>query len=154
TLVSRSLPAVVLRPRRRPRRARHLPHARPSAPVGVRPLSLRASREARARAARRRRTAPPARAGGGRMRADSMNEAQREPGRMRRWAKAVRTTLNMPVKYAAYTTARSAGPIYPDRIYVESTNHCNLKCIMCPTGLGVIRRPKGYMAMDLYRRVI
>jgi len=83
-----------------------------------------------------------------------MNEAQREPGRLRRWAKAVRTTLNMPVKYATYATARSAGPIYPDRIYVESTNHCNLKCIMCPTGLGVIRRPKGYMAMDLYRRIV
>ena len=60
----------------------------------------------------------------------------------------------MPVKYATYATARSAGPIYPDRIYVESTNHCNLKCIMCPTGLGVIRRPKGYMAMDLYRRIV
>ena len=67
-----------------------------------------------------------------------MNEAQREPGRMRRWVKAARTTLNMPVKYATYATAGSAGPIYPDRIYVESTNHCNLKCIMCPTGLGVM----------------
>src|SRR4029077_21085394 len=149
TLVPRPLPAVVLCPRRRPRRACDLPHARPAAPLGVRPLPLRAGGEARARAARRRRTAPPTRAGGGRVRDGSMNNAQREPGRMRRGVKAVRTTLNMPVKYATYATARSAGPIYPDRIYVESTNHCNLKCIMCPTGLGVIRRPEGYMAMDL-----
>jgi len=77
---------------------------------------------------------------------------------MRRWIKrvrkTVRTRINMPVKYATYMTGRSAGPIFPDRVYIESTNHCNLKCIMCPTGLGVIRRPKGYMAMDLYRRVV
>jgi hypothetical protein len=58
----------------------------------------------------------------------------------------------MPLKYAAYRTARASGPIFPDRIYIESTNHCDLKCIMCPTGLGVIARPKGYMDMGLYRR--
>src|SRR4029453_6522585 len=85
-----------------------------------------------------------------------MSEAH-EPGRMRRWAKrihkTVHTTLNMPVKYTTYVTGRSAGPIFPDRVYIESTNHCNLKCIMCPTGLGVIQRPKGYMTMDLYRHV-
>src|SRR5262249_53964647 len=153
-VVSRPLPALVLRPRHRAHRACDLPHARPLAPVAVRPLPLRPGREARARAARRRRATPPARPGGGPLSEGAMNGTQREPGRMRRWAKAVRTTLNMPVKYATYATSRSAGPIYPDRIYVESTNHCNLKCIMCPTGLGVIRRPKGYMAMDLYRRVI
>src|SRR4029453_7603471 len=86
-----------------------------------------------------------------------MSEAH-EPGRMRRWAnrihKTVHTTLNMPVKYTTYVTGRSAGPIFPDRVYIESTNHCNLKCIMCPTGLGVIQRPKGYMTMDLSRLVV
>src|SRR4029077_5031308 len=25
---------------------------------------------------------------------------------------------------------------------------------MCPTGIGALRRPKGYMPMDLYRRVV
>jgi MoaA/NifB/PqqE/SkfB family radical SAM enzyme len=74
--------------------------------------------------------------------------------RLSRWRKAVRTRLNMPIKYAAYRRARLAGPIFPDRIYVESTNHCNLKCVMCPTGLGVIERPKGYMDMSLYRRIV
>jgi pyruvate-formate lyase-activating enzyme len=87
-----------------------------------------------------------------------MSGTQPESGQMRRWAKRVRKTLrtklNMPVKYATYMTGRSRGPIFPDRVYIESTNHCNLKCIMCPTGLGVIRRPKGYMTMDLYRRVV
>ena len=73
---------------------------------------------------------------------------------VRRWAKTVRTKLNMPIKYAAYRTGRASAPIFPDRVYLESTNHCNLKCIMCPTGLGVIERPKGYMDMGLYRRII
>ena len=60
----------------------------------------------------------------------------------------------MPLKYAAYRRGAASGPIFPDRIYIESTNHCNLKCIMCPTGLGVIARPKGYMDMGLYRRIV
>src|SRR5262245_40970682 len=76
------------------------------------------------------------------------------PSRWRRWRKALRTTLNMPVKYAAYRRGALSGPIVPDRVYVESTNHCNLKCIMCPTGIGVLARPKGYMDMALYRRIV
>src|SRR5262245_19042743 len=87
-----------------------------------------------------------------------MNGAQPEPGHMRRWIKrvrkTVRTRINMPVKYATYMTGRSAGPIFPDPVYIESTNHCNLRCIMCPTGLGVSQRPKEYMEMGLYRRII
>ena len=71
-----------------------------------------------------------------------------------RWRRSLRAKLNMPVKFAAYRTARSSAPIFPDRVYIESTNHCNLKCIMCPTGLGVIARPKGYMEMSLYRQII
>ena len=76
------------------------------------------------------------------------------PGRFARARKALRARLNMPLKYAAYELARPSGPIFPDRVYIESTNHCNLKCIMCPTGLGVVTRPKGYMDMDLYRSII
>jgi MoaA/NifB/PqqE/SkfB family radical SAM enzyme len=71
-----------------------------------------------------------------------------------RWRRSLRAKLNMPVKFAAYRAASSSAPIFPDRVYIESTNHCNLKCIMCPTGLGVIARPKGYMEMSLYRQII
>jgi MoaA/NifB/PqqE/SkfB family radical SAM enzyme len=76
------------------------------------------------------------------------------PTTIRRWRKTLRTKINMPLKYAAYRRGSLGGPIFPDRIYIESTNHCNLKCIMCPTGIGVIERPKGYMDMGLYRRII
>jgi len=78
------------------------------------------------------------------------------PARSRfdRWRRKARMKLNMPVKYAAYRTGAVSGPMFPDRVYIESTNYCNLKCIMCPTGLGVIKRPKGYMDMKLYRAII
>ena len=43
---------------------------------------------------------------------------------------------------------------YPPReIFVEPTNHCNLKCVMCPQSRG-IKRSKGYMDMELYRKII
>ena len=77
-----------------------------------------------------------------------------ELGRLARWGKTVRNKLNMPVKWASYQMETLAAPTYPDRVYIESTNYCNLKCIMCPTGLGVIQRPKGYMDMKLYRAII
>jgi MoaA/NifB/PqqE/SkfB family radical SAM enzyme len=58
------------------------------------------------------------------------------------------------VKWAAYEAGITHGPFFPDRLYVESTSFCNLHCVMCPTGIGSIRRPKGYMAMDLYQRIV
>lgn len=73
---------------------------------------------------------------------------------VRSHVKALRTKLDMPVKYNAYRRGEDHGRFAPDRLYIESTNHCNLKCIMCPTGLGVMKRPKGYMAMDLYRAIV
>jgi MoaA/NifB/PqqE/SkfB family radical SAM enzyme len=74
--------------------------------------------------------------------------------RLRRRARRLRARANLPVKWAAYEAGATHGPFVPDRLYVESTNHCNLRCIMCPTGLGVIRRPKGYMDLGLFRRIV
>jgi MoaA/NifB/PqqE/SkfB family radical SAM enzyme len=39
-------------------------------------------------------------------------------------------------------------------MYIESTNLCNLDCVMCPTGLKQISRPKGYMDFDLFKAVV
>jgi hypothetical protein len=66
----------------------------------------------------------------------------------------LRARANLPVKWAAYEAGLTRGPFFPDRLYVESTNYCNLKCIMCPTGLGDIRRPKGYMDTGLFQRIV
>lgn len=43
---------------------------------------------------------------------------------------------------------------YPPReIFVEPTNHCNLKCVMCPQSRG-IKKSKGYMDIELYRKIV
>ena len=43
---------------------------------------------------------------------------------------------------------------YPDRLYIEITNVCNLDCVMCPTGLHVLDRSKGHMRWELFTKVI
>jgi MoaA/NifB/PqqE/SkfB family radical SAM enzyme len=74
--------------------------------------------------------------------------------RLRRRARRLRARADLPVKWAAYEAGLTHGPFVPDRLYVESTNHCNLRCVMCPTGLDVIRRPKGYMDVGLFRGIV
>jgi radical SAM protein with 4Fe4S-binding SPASM domain len=41
----------------------------------------------------------------------------------------------------------------PLEVWIEPTNHCNLRCVKCPHALG-LKRPKGFMDGDLYRRLI
>ncbi|MCX6340351.1 MAG: radical SAM protein [Candidatus Aureabacteria bacterium] len=41
----------------------------------------------------------------------------------------------------------------PVRLWIEPTNICNLRCIMCPTGRGRLQNP-GRMSLDLYRKII
>ncbi len=42
----------------------------------------------------------------------------------------------------------------PSYIWLEPTNNCNLKCIMCPTGTGKVDVEKGFMDFALYKRII
>lgn len=41
---------------------------------------------------------------------------------------------------------------FPPRINIEPTNHCNMKCIMCPHG--VMTRKKGIMDMETFKKII
>ncbi|MFH1085254.1 MAG: radical SAM protein [Chloroflexota bacterium] len=43
---------------------------------------------------------------------------------------------------------------YPDRMYLESTNACNLRCIMCPIGCGLAKRKKGFLDYVLFRQIV
>lgn len=43
-------------------------------------------------------------------------------------------------------------PIYPTAIYVEPTNHCNLKCVMCPHGK--MKRARGLMDLGLFKKIV
>jgi radical SAM protein with 4Fe4S-binding SPASM domain len=37
---------------------------------------------------------------------------------------------------------------------IEPTNHCNLKCPECPSGLGTLTRPLGLIKMELFKQLI
>lgn len=62
--------------------------------------------------------------------------------------------LGMAVRYLTYSLHQTHPWTYPYRMYVESTNACNLRCIMCPTGRGETTRKKGFMDWDLFRQVV
>jgi hypothetical protein len=68
----------------------------------------------------------------------------------RRW----RRKALQPVKWLAYETGQTRLVPWPDRMYIESTNLCNLGCIMCPTGRKEITRPKGFIDYDLFKRIV
>ncbi len=44
-------------------------------------------------------------------------------------------------------------PYSPRELWIEPTNHCNLRCVMCPHGNG-LHVQKGYMDMGLYSKII
>lgn len=42
----------------------------------------------------------------------------------------------------------------PPIVQVEPTNVCNLKCPLCPSGTGTMTRPRGFMAMETFHRLL
>ncbi len=42
----------------------------------------------------------------------------------------------------------------PYILFIEPTNICNLKCPMCPTGNGTLKRPKGFMSFDTFKKTV
>ncbi|MBF0382158.1 MAG: SPASM domain-containing protein [Magnetococcales bacterium] len=42
----------------------------------------------------------------------------------------------------------------PTYFWLEPTNNCNLKCVMCPTGMDMLEVDKGFMDFDLYKKII
>ena len=59
-----------------------------------------------------------------------------------------------PVKWLAYETGQTRLVPPPDRMYIESTNICNLGCIMCPTGRKEITRSHGYMKWEVFKQIV
>lgn len=39
----------------------------------------------------------------------------------------------------------------PFYLHIEATNRCNLKCIECPTGMGIITRPRGNLSFENFK---
>ena len=42
----------------------------------------------------------------------------------------------------------------PWSVSIEPTNICNLKCPQCPVGLGILSRPKGFIDLNLFKKII
>jgi radical SAM protein with 4Fe4S-binding SPASM domain len=53
----------------------------------------------------------------------------------------------------AYRDGAGVVPCGPRELWIEPTNYCNLKCVMCPHGKG-IRVKQGYMELELYSKII
>ena len=43
---------------------------------------------------------------------------------------------------------------YPPAVFIETTNICNLKCPLCPSGNGTLERAKGYMEFSTFTKII
>ncbi|MCL5018798.1 MAG: radical SAM protein [Candidatus Pacearchaeota archaeon] len=42
----------------------------------------------------------------------------------------------------------------PHTVMIEPTNTCNLKCPLCPTGAGLIKRAKGFLKFSDFKKVV
>lgn len=62
--------------------------------------------------------------------------------------------INKIKKYFFYNVRKTNLPFYPDRLYLELTNHCNFECIMCPNGKGLMKRERGFMDFGLAKKII
>ncbi len=83
------------------------------------------------------------------------------PTAERGWQDRARTRLRFysqqalaPVKWLAYASGQTRWVPYPDRLYIESTNLCNLSCVMCPTGRKEVTRPKGFMEFEVFQQIV
>ena len=74
--------------------------------------------------------------------------------RVRNRVRRQKRRASMAARWIAYRARLTRPPTFPDRMYLESTNACNLRCIMCPTGLGKQVRPVGFMDYDLFTRIV
>jgi len=52
------------------------------------------------------------------------------------------------------TTGKVTGRWMPVFLGIELTNHCNLNCPECITGSGQMTRPKGFMPIGLFERIL
>jgi len=69
-------------------------------------------------------------------------------------AAPLRSFLNYGSVRLSFRIKASRAWGYPSTILIEPTNLCNLACPLCPTGAGVLNRPKGAMTFDNFRRVV
>lgn len=66
-----------------------------------------------------------------------------------------RVAMNQAWRNYEYQTGQVRLRSMPDIFAIESTNFCNLKCIMCPRGEpDLMDRPLGHMSDDLFKKIL
>lgn len=53
-----------------------------------------------------------------------------------------------------YVTGNTTAYGMPVSVSIELTNHCNLRCPECLSGLGLMSRDKGFMEINLFEKII
>lgn len=61
--------------------------------------------------------------------------------------------LHTAIIAASYLTRRSRPLTAPLRVWIEPTNHCNLRCITCPNK-SIPKKNKGFMPLNLYCKIV
>jgi len=72
--------------------------------------------------------------------------------------RVIRRPFNMFRALLSFLTSSLTGKVtgrwMPSFIGIELTNHCNLNCPECITGSGQMTRPKGFMPLTLFDRIL
>ncbi len=62
--------------------------------------------------------------------------------------------INRQIIELSRTLKLSSSVGFPLDVFIEPTNLCNAKCPLCPTGTGTLKREKGFMSFELYKKII
>lgn len=67
--------------------------------------------------------------------------------------KKIKNLINIPRSIYHYKRGHLILPYLPNALWIEPTNTCNLRCIMCPNSILVQENP-GFMDIGLYQKII
>lgn len=65
----------------------------------------------------------------------------------------IKSIVTVPLALYCYKRGVLKLPYSPSVLWIEPTNVCNLKCLMCPNSIVTQKNP-GFMKMELYRKLI
>ena len=65
-----------------------------------------------------------------------------------------RRLLNKLLSVGARTLYPARPPCYPTTLMIEPTTACQLKCPLCPVGMGILERSTGHMQFETFRKII
>ncbi|WP_316169081.1 MULTISPECIES: radical SAM protein [unclassified Bradyrhizobium] len=61
---------------------------------------------------------------------------------------------NLKALRLAYASEAEIIPALPTTLMIEPTNACNLACPLCPTGAGTLKRPKGMLRFQNFKKIV